>query len=812
MLLLEDLRIAARTLRRSVGFTIAALATLALGIGANTAIFSLINAALLQPLPYPDADRIVQFWLTMPGGGGVTLSIPEFNLLAQQDNVFQDVTAYDFGGPGVNITDAGEPEQVKAIHVSRSYFRLFGARVEAGRTFTVEEDRPNGGRVVVLSHGLWTRRFNMDQTLVGRTISLGNEPYLVAGILAPDFQQDPPAQIWLPLQHDPNSTAQAHYIRVAGRLRDGVSIDQANARLKLTIQDFRRKFPLFNPQASFEAKPLRETSVGEIRTALVVLIGAVTLVLLIACSNVANLLLARATGRQREMSIRAAVGASRGRLITQLLAESLLLSVAGGALGLALGQICLRALIAASPGMIPGTSTVSLDWRVMLFTIATSLATGIVFGLAPALQASRCDLSNSMRQSGSRTTRAGMARARAGLVIAQVALAVLLVIGAGLMIRTFAALRQVKPGIDPHRILTLEMSLRGTRFQDTATVSMLVEDGVNRLQRLPGVVAAATSWTLPVELAFGSSFIIEGRPLGNEVVHGGALMRPVSADYFPVFRIPLLRGRAFTIRDTAASPGVAVISEAMARKFWPNADPIGERITLDKYIGPDFAAPPREIVGVAGDVRDGGISQESGPMIYMPQAQVPNGMTRLDTRILPMTWAIRTASEPYSLVAAIRRELKAASGGLAVGRVRSMNEVVRHSTARNDFNALLLTVFAGVAILIAAVGIYGLIAYSVEQRTNELGIRLALGAAPHQVRNMVVFQGTRLALAGVALGAAASLALTRYMATMVFGVKPIDPAAIIAACVTLGVIAVIAAYLPARRAAKLDPVEALRSD
>jgi putative ABC transport system permease protein len=814
-LLLQDVRMAARTLRRSAGFTIAVMAALALGIGANTAIFSLINTTLLQPLPYPDADRIVQLWFTTPGGSGLTLSIPEFNLLAQQSAVFEDVAAYDFGGPGVNITDAGEPEQVKAIHISRSYFRLFGARVTSGRTFTADEDKPSGGRVAVLSHGLWMRRFNMDPTLVGRTISLGNEPYLVAGILVPEFRPDPPAQIWLPLQADPNSVAQAHYIRAAGRLRNGVSIDQANARLKLAFEEFRRKFPLFNPKAGFQARPLRETSAGEIRTALLVLFGAVTLVLLMACSNVANLLLARATARQREISIRAAVGASRGRLVTQLLTESLLLSISGGILGLALGQMCLRGLIASNPGVVPGTgawgNAVSLDWRVLGFTIATSLCTGILFGLAPALRASRSDLATMMKQSSSRvSTNTSAARTRPVLVIVQVALAVLLVIGAGLMIRTFAALRQVAPGIDPHRILTLEMSLRGTRFQDTDTVARLVEDGVSRIQSLPGVTAA-TSWTLPVELAFGSTFIIEGRPLSDGLVHGSALMRPISAEYFSVFRVPLLRGRFFTNRDTATTPGAAVISETMARKFWPNANPIGERITIDKYLGPDFAAPPREIVGVAGDVRDVAISKAPGPMIYLPQAQVPNGMTSIDTRVLPITWAVRTAAEPYSLSAAIQRELKAASGGLPVAHLRSMEEVVRHSTARSDFNALLLTAFAAVALLLAAAGIYGLIAYTVQQRTNELGIRLALGAAPHQVRNMVVFQGMRLAVAGVALGATASLGLARYMKTMVYGVKPIDPAVIAVACLTLGLIAVLAAYLPARRAARLDTVEALRA-
>src|SRR5689334_7746821 len=391
-MLRQDAITALRMLRRSPGFAIAAVATLAVGVGANTAIFSLINATLLEPLPYPESDRIVQLWLTSPDGGGVTLSIPEFNILSQQTAAFEDVAAYDFGGPGVNVTGAGAPQQVSAIHVSRAYFRLFGARVEAGRTFTEDEDRPNGGRAVVLSYALWASRFGGDRTLVGRTISLGSEPYLVAGILAADFRPDPPAQIWFPLQADPNSTGQAHYVRAAARLRNGVRIHQANARLRLTTGEFRRKFPLFNPKTVFEAKPLRETNVGDIRAALLVLFGTVVLVLLMACSNIANLLLARATVRRREVAIRAAMGASRNRLVAQFLTESLLVSVAGGFAGLAAGRICLRALLALNPEAIPGVAAVSFDWRVAAFVTTISLSATLLFGLLPALRTARVGL------------------------------------------------------------------------------------------------------------------------------------------------------------------------------------------------------------------------------------------------------------------------------------------------------------------------------------------------------------------------------------------------------------------------------------
>ena len=471
--------------------------------------------------------------------------------------------------------------------------------------------------------------------------------------------------------------------------------------------------------------------------------------------------------------------------------------------------------MALNPASIPGGTEfaeASLDWRVLLFTAAVSIGAVLVGGLLPAWRASRVNLAATMQEGGARSGDSrGSVRVKSTLVVVQIALAAMLLTGAGLMIRTFAALRTVDPGIDTGRILTLEMSLQDAQFSSTAAVDRLVARGVKNLRSIPGVVSAATTWTLPVELAFGSSVVVEGRALGSDLVHGSSMMRPVSAGFAEVFRLPIKRGRFFDARD-AASGSVTVISESMARKYWPNQDPIGQRITLDKHVGPEFEAPPREIIGIVGDVRDMGLQLEPAPLVYLLQSQIPDSLTRIDSGILALTWVVRTeVADPYSLSAAIREQLRIASGGLAVGRVRSMRDVVKQSTAQSDFNAILLTAFAGVALLLAAVGIYGLISFSVQQRWRELGIRMALGASPEEVRSMVVASGARLAAIGVAGGVLGSLVLTRYMQSMLYGVATIDPVTIAAASTALGTVAVAAAYLPARRAAQVDPVDVLRS-
>jgi putative ABC transport system permease protein len=803
---------------QSPGFTIAAVAALALGIGANTAIFSVVNTVLLKPLTYPDADRIVTFLLTSPEGSGPAASVPKFAMWREQGQVFQDVAAYDFAGPGLNLTGGAYPEQIKGLHVTVDYFRLFGAPVKRGRTFTAEEDRPHGSRVVVLSDALWHRRYGADPNLVGKTIELGGEPYTVIGIIAPTFNWDPMPDVWIPFQFDLATTDQAHYFMAAGRLRPGVTLDQAKAQLKLVAEQFRRKFPgsaVLGPKDGFSVQPLRDTVVSDVRSSLLVLIGAVSLVLLIACANVANLLLVRATGRKREIAIRAAVGAGRGRIIRQLLTESVLLSLVGGVVGLVLGMIAVRLLLAISPSDIPRVgehgAAVGLDANVLLFTIGVSLLTGVLFGLIPALDASRADLSATLKESAGRSGSGfRQNKARSILVISEMSLAIVLLIGAALLIRSFVALRSVNPGFDPQNILTLQMSLTGPRFEKTAGVARLVRDGIERMQGLPGVVAASTTCCIPLEGGFGLPLYIVGRPLTNGPNHGGAGWTNVGHGYFEVYKIPLLRGRTFTVRDSGSSTPVVIINQALAKQLWPKSDPLRDQIIIGKGVGAEFDEGPRQIVGIVGDVRDGGLNRDPRPNMYIPVSQVTDGVTALNARIGPIVWVVRSKGNPYALSSAIQDQLRQASGGLPVARVRTMAEIVVQSTARQNFNMLLLTIFGCSAMLLAAIGIYGLMAYSVEQRTQELGIRMALGAQARNVRNLVIFQGMRLAIIGVCLGVAAAFGLTRLLATLLFGVKAIDPLVFAAVPLILTAVALFAVWLPARRATLVDPVDALR--
>ncbi|HEY6292097.1 MAG TPA: ABC transporter permease [Terriglobia bacterium] len=814
--LVHDLRYAARMLRHSPAFTLTAVAALALGIGATTAIFSVINTVLLQPLPYPEPERIVGLGLSSPQGTGYGLAIPEFMAMRQATKTLQDFAVYDFGGPGINLTGGDRPEQLHGIHVSVGYFRVFGAAMALGRTFSADEDRPNGAHVVVISNGLWRSHFGGDSNLVGKTIPLGGEPYVVIGVLDRGFTSDPPADLWLPLEADPNSTDQAHYLVGAALLKPGVAVAQAQAELKLAADQFKRKFPgALGAQGSFTATPLRDVQVDDVRPALLILLGAVGFVLLIACANVANLLLARATIRRREIAIRAALGAGRGRVVRQLLTESVLLALAGGALGLVLGYAGVRALLAINPGNIPRIGdqgrAVALDWRVLLFTLLISVVTGIVFGLIPAFNASRSDLNATLKESGSRSgTGLRQNKARSILVVTEMALALVLLVGAALLIRTFLAMRSVDAGFDPHNVLTLRMSLTGPRFEKTAGVAQLVRDAEQRVGAIPGVVAVAATDSVPLEGGFGLPFNIEGRPTGKSPYTGGAEWDPVSPGFFTVFRIPLRRGRAFTDLDDAAAPRVVIINEAMAGQYWPKGDPVGAQITIGKGVGPEFSEPPREIVGVAADIRDNGLNRNPGPIMYVPSAQVNDGVTALNNRIVPVTWEIRTQVQPFSLSAQIQQELRIASGGLPVAHIQSMDQVVANSTASTNFNMTVLSVFAGAALLLAAIGIYGLMAYSVQQRTQEIGIRMALGAGAGDVRNMVVRQGMGLALIGVLLGVVFALGLSRLVASMLYGVTARDPAVFILVPVVLSAVALIATYLPALRATRVDPVVALR--
>jgi putative ABC transport system permease protein len=813
---LYDLRYSFRMLIASPAFTVTAIAALALGIGANTAIFTVVNAVLLKPLTYPEPDRMVRFMNTFADGNGDAASPVNFNTWRAQTSVFQDVAAYDFGGPGFNLTGQ-VPEQVHGIHASEAYFRLFGAQVILGRTFTPQEDSPNGGNVVVISYGFWQRKFGGNPNIVGTSVSLSNEPYTIVGVLGKSFFTDPPADLWVPFQIEPNSTNLGHYFFVSGRLKPGVTLAQANAQLKLTADQYRRLHPDdMGPKDGFGVEALRDSIVAGARKSLFVLLGAVGFVLLIACANVANLLLVRATGRKREFAIRAAMGAGRARIVRQLLTESIVLSITGGVLGLILGYAGVRALLAVSPAGLPRVgengAAVGLDWRIFLFTLGISLFTGILFGLFPAIETSRVDLQTTLKESSSRSgTGFRQSKMRSLLVISEVALALVLLIGAALLIRTFLALRQVNPGFDPRNVLTLEMSLTGDQFKKTAGVAQVSHDGRERLNALPGVEVSAFTCCLPLEGGYGLPFNILGRPPAPKSPWSGAAgWMSASPGYFPVFHIPILRGRDFTEEDTGSAPGVVLINETLAKKFFPKENPVGQQILIGKGVGPQFTEAARQIVGVVGDIRDGGLNNDPRPLMIVPSPQVTDGMTALNSNIGPMVWLVRTHGDPHPYISAITEQLRQSSGGFPVARVRPMTEVVSNSTAREDFNMLLLTIFGASALILAAIGIYGLMAYSVQQRTQEMGIRMALGADRSRIRSLVVWHGMRLAIAGVVIGIAAAFGLTRFIASFLFGVKTWDPMVFVTVPVILSLVALLAVWMPATRASRLDPQQALR--
>jgi len=817
--LLTDARHAIRAFLKTPGFTLAAVGALALGIGANTAIFSIVNAVLLKPVAFPEPDRMVIFQTTSAQGAFSGASPAKFRHWREQVDVVQDVAA--FRSNIINLTGAGLPEQLRAEQVTSDYFKLFGVPILRGRPFTAEEDRPDQPNVVLVSHALWERRFNSDQALIGKTIELSGRPHVVIGIVGPGFdfgEFGPQPELFIPFQIDPNTTDQGHYFQAAGRLKAGVSLQQAQAKLKLAGQSYREKYPnSIGNDAAFSATPLQEELVSEVRSTLWVLLGAVAFVLLIACANVANLLLARASGRKREIAIRAALGAGRGRIIRQLLTESVLLSVAGGVVGMLLGMAGIRALLAINTADLPrigeAGAIVTLDWRVLAFTMTVSLATGIIFGLIPALHASRADLQGTLKESSSRSgTGFRQNKTRSVLVVTEVALALILLIGSALLVRTFVALRNVNPGYDARGVLTMRMSMTGDKYLKAEAVEQAVRVGVENIQAIPGVVAASATCCVPLEGGYGLGFTIVGRPLpADQPNHGGGAWNTVSPGYFEVFKIPVRRGRTFTIRDTAASPGVVIINEAMAKQYWPDGgDPLKDRLTIGRGGMREFdAEPDRQIIGVVADSRDGSLNDDPGPKMWVPQAQVPDLANALNIRITPMAWVVRTSGEPYALSGQIQEALRKATG-LPVSNIRTMTEIVSRSTSRQQFNMWLMSVFGFSALALAAIGIYGLIAYSVEQRTQEIGIRLALGATTSDVRRMVVNQGMLLAIVGVVAGVAASFALARFIASFLFGVQQWDPAVFIGTPIVLALVALVATWIPARRASRVDPIDALR--
>jgi putative ABC transport system permease protein len=805
----QDLRYGVRTLWKAPGFTAVAVLALALGIGANTAIFSVVNAVLLRPLPYKAPERLGWSWGTSPVNDikQEVASYPDFNDWRQQSQSFESMGGFSNATPILTSTD-GEPERVPGAVVVGDFFSVLGVEPMLGRKFLPEENESGKHRVVILSHGLWQRRFGGDPKIVGQNVTLQGNQFMVVGVMPPQFQHPnpgarQPAQLWLPLEVTNNllQSRRGDFLSVVGRLKTGISIEQARAELNGIAGRLEQQYPQTNRGWSTLVVPLHERFVGDVRPALLLLLGAVGFLLLIACANVANLLLARSTTRLREIAIRTALGAGRRRIVRQLLTENLALALAGGALGLLFAFWGIDALLALSPGNIPRLEAIGLDRTVLLFTLGISLATGVVFGLLPALSASNPNLNEMLKESGRSATEGGRGgRLRSALAVAEIALSLVLLIGAGLLVRSFMRLQEVQPGFNPEHLLTAELTLPAAKYAENQQVVNFYDQLLAQLAQQPGVQAATLTSALP--LGGGGdvlAFAVEGRPQAPTDRTPDAEARVISPDYFRTMQIPLLRGRLLNERDAQDAPLAAVINETLARHYFPGEDALGKRITF----GDPQAADPRwqTIVGIVADVRQSGLNEEPYAQIYRSYRQAPRRAA---------TVVIRTAGAPLEAVGALRQQVWALDRQQPLYNVRTAAQVLADSIARPRFNTLLITIFAAVALALATVGIYGVISYTVTQRTHEIGIRMALGARPFDVFKMVVGQGLRLALIGVGLGLVASFAVMRLLASLLYGVRPTDLVTFAGVSGLLTMIVLVACYIPARRATKVDPMVALR--
>jgi len=815
----QDVRYGLRMFAKNPGFTAVAVLTLAIGIGANTAIFSVVNSVLLRPLPFPQPDRIVQCLKQYKDGTGSSVSVPLFNYWRDHNQVFDSLAAFDILPIGFNLAKSGEAERVPGVRVTAGFFQVLGIRPALGREFLPEEDSVGGPHAIILGNGLWQSRFAGDRTLVGSTITLNGQQYVVVGIMPAGF--DFPAgsdfssgtQLWIPFQLPTLSHDPANYLVCVGRLKPGFSRLQAETQISQVTRAFHRAMPELPSSDEWAALvPLHERLVGPIRPALLTLLGAVGLVLLIACANVANLLVAKSTARLKEVAIRTALGASRFRVMRQLLTESVLLSLLGGLLGLVFAFGAVAVIMGVGPSDLPRPVNVSPDWRILSFTLMVSLLTAILFGLMPALSTARMQVSDSLREGSSRVT-VGVSgrRLSAGLIVVETALSLMLVIGAALLIRSLATLLKVNPGFDPRDVLTFETTLPEAKYGTSGKFSAFVREALRRLQALPGVEAAATVTCLPTEFGPDFPFTIEARTgPGSDQNPGDSQYRLISPEYFQTMHIPLLKGRYFTEGDSQRSQPVAIINETMAHQFWRNSDPIGQQLIIGKPMGPDWTEPPRVIVGVVGDVRESSLSESAPPEMFVPYRQVPAHMVPLLVREIPARWVVRVRGTPLSVAAEAKQAVLEVDPDEPIAQVRSMELVLSESLGRWRFNTILLGAFAGLALVLASVGIYGVLSYTVSRRVHEIGIRMALGADRREVIELVVGEGMATALMGIAAGLLAALGLTRLLSSMLYSVQPTDPLTFLASAVLLGAVSLIASYIPARRATKVDPMVALR--
>ena len=806
--MIQDLRYAVRVLFKSKALTAVALLTLALGIGVNSAIFSVVNAIVLRPLPYPNSQRLMVIWgnLHKPGLEEIEISALELRDFQQQCKAFEHIGAYST--EGLNLTGGDQPERLRGAAISANLFSALGVRPHAGRNIAAEEDRYGNDRVAVVSHSLWQRRFGGDPGIINSTIQLDGRSVSVVGVMPADFHfPDRETEIWIPLAFTPDLLEEdnrgSHFLNVIARLKPGVTTAQAQADLNtVTSRLATEHASTYRGGFSTTVRSLHEELVGDLRRAMLVLLGAVGLVLLIACANVAHLRLASATSRYREFAIRAALGAGRGRVVRQFLTESVLLSLIGGAVGLALAVWVVRVLVLLMPKDTPRLEEIKLDYRVVLFTLGTSLLTGIVFGLAPAFQAARTNLNDVLKEagrSGGDTSR--RLRLRNLLVVSEFALSLVLLIGAGLMVKSLLRLQEVKPGFEPANLLTMRIALPPTKYENFNQSHAFFQQLFDRLEARPDVESVGAINSLPFGGGGGDrSFSIEDQPTPAGHSRPDEQVRFVSPNYFHTMQIPLLSGRDFTRRDLPDTPPVAIVNSAFARKFWADGNAIGKRISFS-------TSNPKwyEIVGIVGNVKHRGLDIADSPELYIPAFQP----LFVDGNLLPMYVAVRTANSA-SLATAMRGEVAAIDRDQPVSSLMTMEQRISDSVAPRRFNMFILGLFAALALVLAAIGIYGIMAFSVVQRTHEIGVRMALGASASDVLKLVLSNGFKLALIGIVVGLVAAFAATRVLSSLLYDVSATDPVIFIVDAMLLAVAALLACYIPARRATKVDPLVALR--
>ena len=802
----QDLLFGARVLLKNPGFTAVVVLTLALGIGANTAIFSVVNAVLLRPLPYQEPDRIVSLSSYRRGRLG-QISPANFLDWREQNRTSAQMAA--IFTRDANLSSNGEAERMPFAITSANFFQVMGVQPGLGRTFLPEEEIAGHAPVVIISHGLWQQRFASDLKIIGQSLTIDGQSYSVVGVAPAGFQYPAETQIWSPPRRivpelnqnigDETRVRGLGYLSAVARLKPGVTVKQAQVEMDAIAARLEQAFPDANKNVTVKVTALQEKLVGDIKPALLVLLGAVGCVLLIACANIANLLLTRATTRQKEFAIRSALGANRWRVIRQLLTESVLLSLLGGAVGLLLAMWGVDVLKALSAAQLPRASEIGLDAQLLAFTCLISCLTGIIFGLAPALQTSKLDLTQALKDEG-RGTGGGARhnRLRSALVVVEVALSLVLLVGAGLLFRSFLRLQQVKLGFEPQQVLTMKIAPAGEQYRDDGQLMAFYRQVVERLEILPGVKAAGAINTLPLAKGPLYRFFYAGRPAPEPGKEPTANFRIASPDYFRAMSIPLIAGRAFAAADKADAPRVALINQALARRDFPDQNPIGQRLSFGRA---QDTPTWLEIVGVVGDVSSDELKNGPQPEVYQ---------SYLQTFMPQMSFIIRAEQEPLSFAAVVQHEVRAVDKYQPVADLKTMEQIVSESIAQPRFNLLLLGVFAAIAVLLAAVGIYGVMSYAVTQRTREIGIRLALGAETKDVLKLVLGQGMVLTLIGVGMGLLAAYGLTRLMEKLLFGISPTDPMTFALIALLLMGVAFVACYLPARRAMKVDPMVALR--